>query len=292
MVAAAGTERWPDFFIAGAARSGTTSLFTYLKQHPEVFVSVLKEPHFFGSDLTRQPHTVRDRELYLSFFADAAPEQKTGEGSVWYLLSKRAAAEIKVECPDARIILMLRNPVDMVSSLHSLYLRTGNEELEDVEEAVAAQDDRRRGRRIPAGTYFPEGLIYTEAATYHDKVQRFLDVFGSEAVKIVIFDDYAADTLAVYRDIASFLGIDPAFEPNLDIRASYAAMRSDVLKQMRKLPPELRKVMRGGGKRHLGKKQPMREAFRVRLKRHFAADVEKLGALIDRDLGHWCADAN
>ncbi len=185
---------------------------------------------------------------------------------------------------------MLRNPVDMVSSLHSLYLRTGNEELEDVEEAVAAQDDRRQGRRIPESTYFPEGLIYTEAATYHDKVRRFLDAFGTEAVKIVIFDDYAADTLAVYRDVASFLGIDPGFEPNLDIRASYAAMRQDVLKQMRKLPPELRKVMRGGGKRHLGKKQPMPEAFRARLKKHFAADVARLGELIGRDLDHWCAD--
>ncbi len=288
--ASGGTERWPDFFIAGAARSGTTSMFTYLKQHPEIFVSVLKEPHYFGSDLTRQPHTVRDRELYLSFFADAAPGQKTGEGSVWYLLSKQAAAEIKAQCPDARIILMLRNPVDMVTSLHSLYLRTGNEELEDVEEAVAAQKDRRRGRRIPESAYFPEGLIYTEAATYHDKVRRFLDAFGTAAVKIVIFDDFVADTPAVYRDVASFLGVDPDFEPNLDIRAAYAAMRGDVLKQMRKLPPELRRVMRGGGKRHLGKKQPMRGEFRSRLKRYFAGDVEKLGALIGRDLGHWCAD--
>ncbi len=279
---------WPDFFIVGAARSGTTSMFTLLKQHPEIFVSVLKEPHFFGSDLTRQPHTVRDPEVYLSLFADAAEGQKTGEGSVWYLLSKKAAAEIKETCPDARILIMLRNPVEMIASLHSLYLRTGNEELADVEVAIAAEDDRRGGLRIPADAYFPEGLIYTEAAAYHDKVQRFLDAFG-DAVKVVIFDDFVADTPAAYKDALSFLGVDPEFQPNWDLEAANAAMRLGVLRQLRKLPPELRRVMRGGGSRHLGKKQQMSREVRARLTERCALNVEKLSALIDRDLGHWCA---
>ncbi len=282
--------RWPDFFIAGAARSGTTSMFTVLKQHPEIFVSVLKEPHYFGSDLPRQPHTVRDREVYLSFFADAAEWQKTGEGSVWYLLSKQAAAEIKERCPDARILIMLRNPVDMIGSLHSLYLRTGNEELDDVEAAIAAESDRRRGLSIPRAAYFPEGLIYTEAATYTAKVRRFLDAFGAAAVKIVIFDDFVADGPAVYRDTLSFLGVDPEFEPSWDLRAANAAMRPDVLKQLRKLPPELRRVMRGSGRRHLGKNKPMSRQFRSRLAERCAPDVEELSALIGRDLGPWCAD--
>ncbi len=289
MVAASpsGGSRWPDFFLAGAARSGTTSMFTYLKQHPEIFVSVLKEPHYFGSDLSRQPHTVRDREVYLSLFAGAADGQKTGEGSVWYLLSKQAAAEIKARNPEARILIMLRNPVDMVASLHSLYVRTGNEELEDVEAAIAAQDDRRRGRRIPAAAYFPEGLIYTEAASYSDKVRRFLDAFG-DGVKVVIFDDFVADTPAVYAETLSFLGVDPGFEPDWDLRAANAAMRLGVLRQMRKLPPELRRVMRGGGQKHLGVKQPMSREFRSRLAERFAEDVEQLSTLLGRDLGHWC----
>ncbi len=282
--------RWPDFFLVGAARSGTTSMFTYLKQHPEVFVSVLKEPHFFGSDLTRQPHTVRDPEVYLSLFEDAEPWQKAGEGSVWYLLSKTAAADIKEVCPDARILMMLRNPVDMVNSLHSLYLRTGNEELGDVEEAVAAAPDRRQGLRIPAEAYFPEGLVYTEVALYHEKVRRFLDAFGADRVRIVIFDDFTADTPAVYRDTVSFLGVDPGFEPNWDLRAANAAFRPNVLRQLRKLPPELRRVMRGSGRRHLGDKKPMGPELRARLRGHFAADVGKLSALIGRDLGHWCAE--
>ncbi|MEO1369260.1 MAG: sulfotransferase [Acidobacteriota bacterium] len=283
---AAPNMRWPDFFLVGAARSGTTSMFTLLKQHPEIFVSVLKEPHFFGSDLTRQPHTVRDLEVYGRFFEDAGERQICGEGSVWYLLSKQAAAEIRRACPAAKILVMLREPTAMVRSLHALYLRTGNEEIEDLEEAIAAEDERRRGRRIPPTAYFPEGLIYTDAATYTEKVRRYLEAFG-DSVRIVIFDDFVSDTPAVYRDTAAFLGVDPDFAPNWDLRAANAAMRMDVLRQMRKLPPDLRRVLRGSGQRHLGKGPRVDAAFRARLRRRFADDVRSLGALIGRDLSGW-----
>lgn len=278
--------RWPDFYLVGAARSGTTSMFTLLKQHPEIWVSVLKEPHFFGTDLTRQPHTVRDREVYGRFFEDAGEEQICGEGSVWYLLSKNAAAEIQEVRPEAKILIMLREPASMVQSLHSLYLRTGNEELEDLEEAVAAEDARRQGRRIPDTAYFPEGLLYTEVASYTERVRRYLDTFGDN-VRIVLFDDFVADTPAVYRDTVSFLGVDPDFVPNWDLPAANAAMRMGVLRQMRKLPPELRQVMRGSGKRHLGKGPQVRESFRAELRERFAPDVRNLSELIGRDLDHW-----
>lgn len=261
-------------------------MFTYLKQHPEIFVSVLKEPHFFGTDLTCQPHTVRDREIYGRFFEDADDGQICGEGSVWYLLSKKAATEIREVCPRARILIMLREPTAMIQSLHALYLRTGNEELEDLEEAVAAEDERRQGRRIPKTAYFPEGLLYTEVVSYTEKVRRYLETFGDN-VRIVLFDDFVTDAPAVYRKTASFLGVDPGFVPNWDPRAANKAMRMDVLRQMRKLPPELRRVLRGSGKRHLGKGQQVREEFRAELRRRFAADVRSLSALIDRDLSRW-----
>ncbi len=263
-------------------------MFTYLKQHPEIFVSVLKEPHFFGTDLTCQPHTVRDREVYGRFFEDASEGQICGEGSVWYLLSKKAATEIREICPGAKILIMLREPTAMLQSLHALYLRTGNEEIEDIEEAVAAEDERRQGRRIPTKAYFPEGLLYSEVASYTEKVRSYLEVFGDN-VRIVLFDDFVTDTPAVYRDTASFLGVDPGFVPNWDLSAANMVMRMDVLRQMRKLPPELRRVMRGSGKRHLGKGPQMREAFRAELRQRFAADINSLSTLIGRDLGRWSA---
>jgi len=112
--------RKADFFIAGMPRSGTTSLYTYLKQHPGIYLSLYKEPHFFSKDLTQSSYNIQDEEIYNTLFAHAGDQQVTGEGSVWYLSSKKAALAIKEYNPQARIIIMLRNPVDMIYSLHSL----------------------------------------------------------------------------------------------------------------------------------------------------------------------------
>ena len=140
--------RWthkPDFFIAGMPRSGTTSMYTYLKQHPDIFLSIYKEPNYFCKDLSQSDYNVRDEALYHSLFVHAAGKKRIGEGSVWYLTSTTAASEIKKFSPSAKIIVMLRNPVEMIYSLHSLYLRTGNEDTVDFEQALALQPDRMKG---------------------------------------------------------------------------------------------------------------------------------------------------
>src|SRR5438093_1590857 len=107
--------RLPTFFIVGAPRCGTTALYTYLRQHPDLFLPENKEPHFFGSDLYH-PGFVRNLDEYLSLFLEAGNKKRAGEASVWYLYSRNAAAEIMAFCPSARIIAMLRNPVDMMYS--------------------------------------------------------------------------------------------------------------------------------------------------------------------------------
>jgi len=146
--------RTPDFFIVGAPKCGTTAMSDYLRQHPEIYMPQRKEPHFFGSDLDAPyPYFIRDKEQYFSLFAEAKDEKRVGEASVWYLYSKRAAFEIKEFCPTASIIIMLRNPVDMIYSLHSQRLFTGNEDIPDFEEALEAEEDRKRGLRIPSRTY-------------------------------------------------------------------------------------------------------------------------------------------
>jgi len=100
--------RKPDFFLVGAPRSGTTSLYTYLKQHPEIYVAIQKEPHFFGSDLTPLPGGIREEDLYLSLFAGAGDRRRAGEGSVYYLSSQQAPFEIQAYAPGARILILLR----------------------------------------------------------------------------------------------------------------------------------------------------------------------------------------
>ena len=111
----------PDFFIVGAPKCGTTALYEYLRQHPAVFMPFHKEPLFFGDDLTRRYGRLTLHD-YMRLFKDAKPGQRVGEASAWYLYSRSAAAEIKAYAPDAQIIVMVRNPVDMMYAEHSQVL--------------------------------------------------------------------------------------------------------------------------------------------------------------------------
>src|SRR5665647_751711 len=109
----------PDFFIVGAPKCGTTAMNNYLAQHPDVFMAQ-KEIHYFGSDLKMRVK-VSESE-YLNYFQNAEEKKLIGEASVWYLFSEKAAAEIKAFSPQAKIIIMLRDPIDVLHSLHSQHL--------------------------------------------------------------------------------------------------------------------------------------------------------------------------
>jgi hypothetical protein len=281
--------RRPNFFIVGAPRCGTTSMYIYLWQHPEVYVSVHKEPHFFGSDLSPLAGTVREEELYLALFAGAGGHPRVGESSVWYLLSERAASEIHAFAPDAKIIILLRDPVAMAHSLHSLYTRSGNEDLPDFEEALAAEAERREGNRLPAGVYFPEGLIYTDVVRHAAKVERYLDAFGRENVHCVLLEDLVRDTAAVYRRTLEFLGIDPDFEAELDLGRANQRARMMGIRQLRHTAPEVRRRMQFDQIRlhEDGRRRPLAQDVAARLRELFAGDVARLGTLIGRDLSAW-----
>jgi hypothetical protein len=292
-LAAETSMRRPDFFIVGAARCGTTSMYLYLKQHPEIYVSVLKEPHFFARDLTRPPQGIHDEGVYLDLFADAEGEKRLGEASVWYLTSRAAPRDIAAFSPEARILVMLRDPVEMLHSLWSLYLRTGNEELEDMAAAVDAAADRREGRRLPATAYFPEGLQYLEVGHYAKKVARWLDVFGRDRVKVILFEDFSRRTAEVYRETLEFLEVDPGFQPEYDIAEATRRVRGEVLKQLRRVPSEVRFHMRGSGRNHTSeRRRPYPPELSERLRHELAPDVEALGELLGRDLSAWSRRAS
>lgn len=285
---AAGPAR-PNFFIVGAPRSGTASMYSYLKQHPEVWVSILKEPHFFGSDLTALPYAVRDEGLYLELFRGGEARRCRGEASVWYLSSRSAAEEIRAFAPEARIVVMLREPVAMAHSLHGLYCRTGNEELTDFAEALAAEAARRRGERVPSAAYFPEGLLYRQAAMNASKLERFQGAFGPDRVLPVLFDEFVAETARVVSAVFRFLGVDPAFRPELDPRKAAEKVRMQSFLQLRKASPEIRRRLDlEGMKSHDGQtRRPLDPVLAARLREELAEDVDRLGRLVGRDLTPW-----
>lgn len=281
----------PNFFLVGAPRSGTTALYSLLKQHPDVYLAILKEPHFFGTDLTVQPHTIREPELYFGLFADAGGRRCVGEGSVWYLTSKLAAREIREQSPEARILVLLRDPAEMAHSLYGLYRRTGNEDLPTFAEALAAEDERREGRRIPEKAYFPEGLQYVEAALAADKLERFFDQFGRDRVRVILYEDFRRDNLAVYREVLEFLDIDPDFVPELDPARSADRIREIAIPQLRRTDPRVRSRMnRQAPKQHAGgEREPMSPEIRARLRETFRPEVARLGEMLGRDLSSWSA---
>lgn len=294
--------RKPDFFIVGAPKCGTTAMYQCLAGHPQIFVPQRKELHHFGSDL-HSPTYVRDLNEYLSLFAGAGDERQVGEASVWYLFSKRAAAEIKTFCPRARVIIMLRNPVEMLYSLHSQHLYNGTEEIVDFAAALAAETDRKRGERLPKGVAAVERLFYRDVVKYAEQVDRYLQAFGSENVKVIIYDDFQRDPAHICRETFDFLRVDPAIAPALRIVNPNKQLRSRSAQAILNRPPavlaKLARPLTTPALRHrlfaaaqelntnYSARRPLAAELRLTLQQELKPEVERLSKLLKRDLNHW-----
>ncbi len=297
--------RKPDFFMVGAPKCGTTALYRCLEAHPEIFVPERKELHHFGTDLY-SPTYVRDLDEYLSLFAGAHEEKRVGEASVWYLFSKRAATEIKTFCPHASVIIMLRNPVDMLYSLYSQHLYNGTEEIVDFAGALHAEEDRKRGQRLPKGVPAVERLFYREVARYRDQVGRYLKAFGPDNVKVIIYDDFKRDPARICREAFQFLNVDQNVVPAIRVVNPNKKLRSKAAQSILNQPPRLLgKLVRPlttPALRHrlFAKAQqlntgyearpPLPAELRQQLQREFAPEIERLSELLNRDLTYWSAD--
>ena len=294
----------PDFFIVGAPKSGTTALDSYLARHPDVFTA-RKEMHFFGSDLVFTRPRI-DRSAYLRSFDRHSGEKRAGEASVWYLVSHRAAREIREFNPGARILIMLRHPVDVMYSLHSQRLYNGNEDLEDFAEALAAEPERRRGVRLPRHFTNTMGFFYRETVRFSGQVRRYFEVFGRERCHVILFDDFQRDPAAAYRDTCAFLGVDPdsparfpVVNGNKDVWSrrlqDFLSFASPVTRsRIRAILPS--PLVRQTLKRHLRslnrrfvRRPPMDPELRSLLEEEFLPEIQELGRLLERDLvGRWC----
>jgi hypothetical protein len=209
----AGRARLPDFFIVGHAKSGTTALYEMLREHPQIFLPASKEPWFFAEELhertpPRPEGTPRTLEEYAAWFADAEPSQRVGEASVLYLWSRTAAGAIAAVRPEAKIVAILREPAEFLRSLHLQLVETYVETEHDFARALALEDERRRGRRIPRHTYWPKTLLYSEHVRYAEQLRRYHEHFGRERVLVLVYEDFQSDNEATVRRVQRFLGVD------------------------------------------------------------------------------------
>jgi hypothetical protein len=296
-----GSGRLPDFFIVGAPKCGTTSMYAYLRQHPGIFMPFLKEPLFFGADLTHRYGRMEPHE-YMALFRPARADQIVGEASAWYLYSESAAREIREAVPDAKIIVMLRNPIDVMHAQHGQLRFNRQEDIADFAEALAAEPRRLEGRGLPRGTFRRENLFYRRMVAFAEQLERYFDVFGRDRVHVIIHDDLRADTAAEYRRVLAFLEVDESVQVTLEPRNQSKRIRSALLQRLiwdpplvRKLAPVLRRfpivhrardaVVRANSVR--GSRERLDPGLRGELVRELTPEIERLGRLLDRDLAAW-----
>jgi hypothetical protein len=295
----------PNLFIVGQPKSGTSALFSFLKQHPAICACSVKEPQFFCDDINSQyfflSKTERTLENYLGLYPDE-PATYYMEASTAYLYSKVAAGNIHAFNPEAKIIIMLREPVDFLFTYHRQLLRNSCKfEVEtDFLKALALEPDRRAGNLLPKGVFEKKYLYYSERVKYLEHIKRFELLFEPSQIKIILYDDFRRDNEQVFRAVLDFLDLDATRLPTFREVNKQVAVRSRVLKQFldRVLFPfkswarrtlsrerfhQLRELYRGVifSKREVT--GPPEQEVR-RLKARFADEVAALGRHLDRDL--------
>lgn len=234
------TSRWA--FFVGAPRCGTTSLAKYLRGHPEACLSRPKEPHFF---VTSDLRGVREDELrpilkdrYLDrFFPHRDGAKVLAEGSVSYLYAPERLVPILRVWPEAKFIICVRNPLQMVPSLHQRHFVNGDETVKDFKRAWALVPERRNGRKIPRSCLDARFLDYWEAGYLGKHVQRFFAEIGRERCLVSVFDDLCADPATEYGRVLDFLGLPSDDRQVFERHAESRDCRIPWLQRLLQRPP-------------------------------------------------------
>ena len=306
----------PDFFIAGAPRCGTTSLSYYLRGHPEVCFSSPKETHFFISSsleerLARDPQ----RHYIERFFPhyDAEQHRALGEGSVTYLYFPHVFDRILGLNPNARFIVMLRNPMKLVPSFHARMLYVFEEDTEDFAEAWGLQEARLRGERIPPHGLMPLLLQYAEIGSLGKYVSELFKRVPRSQCLLVLHDDLVANTARVYQSVLEFLELEHDGRSEFQIELPARGYRYRWLQRLLYKPPgsvlnfvgdndvhksRLFGMIKKARKRLVAYNTvegcgtaPLSDEMLAVLRDTFRSDSELLGELVGRDLSHWYDDA-
>jgi len=304
----------PNLFIVGEPKCGTSPLFVFLEKHPEIFMpggtepNYLKEPNYFNKDLHEESdefhgkqkcYPFRKEEQYLELFKDAKDEKILGEGTTNYLYSKDAAKNIHAFNPDAKIIIMIRDPVAFLHSLHLHFVFELDDDVEDLREALALENERKKGNHIPKTIAAPSLLYYSERAKFSEHIKRFYDVFKRDQIKVIIMEEFRNDTAKIYREVLKFLGVDPDFTPIFvggehprEIRfkflKKYMLSSYFSVKFLRAvLPKKAFNLARHGfftltGKP--GKKPKLDDNVRKELMKKYKGEVERLSRLLNKNL--------
>lgn len=300
---AAGTTdtcpRLPDFLLIGGVRCGTTSMYTYLKEHPAVFMCEPKEPAFFarrsdgdiwsdlGPKVTRWPE-------YQDLFRNVGDAHRVGEASAIYLYrADRAAPRIRDALGDVRLIAILRHPVDRAYSQYRMAVREGEEDVRTFREALAREEERVAEGSHPIFHYRRQSL-------YSDRIATYRETFGRQRLRVYVFRDFIEDPTRTVRDAFEFIGVDPGYIPDTSRpRNVTRSRRNSLLERLVEEPNPVRRVLRAAlpsdtwnalASRvvRANMERPGLDAdLRQELLEFYEPEVRRVEELLDRDLSHW-----
>lgn len=296
--------RPPDVVIVGAPKCGTTSLYSYLSGHPGIFASPIKEPNFFCLDTPALRVVNRWRD-YEGLFAEARPGQLRLEASTAYLLSPLAVPAILEANPGAKMIVAIRNPVEMIVSYHSQKLYAFEEDQADFALAWDLSAYRMRGERIGACCRAPAYLNYKSIARLGEQVARMVELVPPDQLLVVLFDDLSRNAETVYGTVLDFLCLRPDGRRDFAVSNSRKAHAWPALSQLIVKPPRQLQLAKQAARRAFPRLAKMAGSvvhsllqrptpggviapeLRRRLAIELRPDVERLARLLDRDLSVW-----
>ncbi|MBK6731229.1 MAG: sulfotransferase domain-containing protein [Bacteroidetes bacterium] len=309
----------PNFIVVGANKGGTTSLYHYLKQHPEVYLSPIKEPHYFSKDIDTslflksfannklqdiegyvngemdvEYHAafVRSWEQYQLLFKNIQAQKAIGELSTSYLYSTVAAQEIKQALGDIKIIIALRNPIQRAFSHYRMNLYTGNSNIFNFMQAI--QEDEKHIPKV-----WGNANLYLELGLYYEQVKRYLEIFSPENVKIIFTEDMRRNSKQLISELYAFIGVDPNFIADTSVQYNevYTPKYKNLTWLLNTLGirPLLKRISGSGIKKFAvkylyrdksdkGEITPEEKAFLIN---YYKVDIQKLSALLNKDLSNW-----
>ncbi len=297
-------EKKPNLFIVGNPKSGTTALYHFLKQHPDIYMSPIKESGYFCKDFHRESdkfhgkkkfYNYRTEKKYLELF-DSKKEKIIGEATPSYLYSEVAAGEIYKFNKHAKIIILLRNPIDYIYSLYNHNRRNFAEDARDLETALKLEKERKKSKRVPKYAKLPSILFYFDRIKYANQVRRFLNFFGNN-VKIIIYEDFKKDNKKTYNEIVDFLKVSSNFKPNFKLHHQNTTNRLNWLRKLiyhpslvkvfGSLPPSIHAILSKKFRELTSKpaqKVNLSKTTKENIKKSIINEVRKIDTLLNTDL--------
>ncbi len=300
----------PNFFIVGAPRCGTTALSSYLAEHPRIGFSKPKETQFFCTDLPGIRFHTTDQQEYLNLcFGHCVGKNylAIGEGSVWNLYSKDAVAKILCFNPEARFIIMVRNPVDLCIALYEKRREMLQEDQPSFEQAWRLEEERQNGSKVPILFRKEFGVPgYRNVASLGEQVEKAFSIIPQRQRLLIVFDDFVANTAAAYAQTLAFLGVPhdgrnefPQINEGRQIKNQklWALVWGTVLRAHPLVDP-VKRVLKVSTLNiyprlsrlflvRRSEKPAISDNLRAEMRAYFDEDIKKLSILVERNLTAW-----